>query len=161
MNQGFTRLELVCITAILGLLGAITLPSFFNQACACKEEAPTYVNSLARSQQAFFLENGKFSNSWTALELGVPSETESYRYDVIAQERKAIAYATPKRPKLHGYVSGVFLPPSQLEAKQTSAVIVCKAQQPGPESLAPPVNFETCGSGTELYHKSAPRQIEG
>jgi type II secretory pathway pseudopilin PulG len=54
-------IELLVVIIIIGILAAIALPSFLNQANKAKQsEAKTYVGSMNRGQQAYFLENDTF-----------------------------------------------------------------------------------------------------
>ena len=59
----------------------IALPSFLNQANKAKEsEAKTYVGSMNRGQQAYFTENGGFSDTIGALGIGIEEATDNYTY---------------------------------------------------------------------------------
>ena len=94
-NGGFTLIELLVVIIIIGILSAIALPSFLNQANKARaSEAKTYVGSMNRGQQAYFLENGNFAflNSdasitsadlaFSALGLGITPETQNYIYTI-------------------------------------------------------------------------------
>lgn len=84
------------------------LASFSNQATAAKQsEAKTYVGSLNRGQQAFYLEHNKFAQDFTELGLGITEETENYSYSsALAGDRKqaVINAACPKVSGLKGYL---------------------------------------------------------
>ncbi|MGB7084463.1 MAG: type IV pilin-like G/H family protein, partial [Phormidesmis sp.] len=71
-NGGFTLIELLVVIIIIGILSAIALPSFLNQANKAKQsEAKTYVGSMNRAQQAYYLERGAFTGTITDLGLGI------------------------------------------------------------------------------------------
>ncbi len=90
-DGGFTLIELLVVIIIIGILSAIALPSFLNQANKAREsEARTYVGSINRAQQAFYMENAnKFSGSLAQLGLGINSATANYTYNLAAKNEGA------------------------------------------------------------------------
>jgi prepilin-type N-terminal cleavage/methylation domain-containing protein len=84
-DQGFTLIELLVVIIIIGILSAIALPYFLNQAKKARQsEAKTYVGSLNRGQQAFYTENDAFTTSVDAMGVGVATQTANYTYIAVA-----------------------------------------------------------------------------
>ena len=95
-DGGFTLIELLVVIIIIGILSAIALPSFLNQANKARQsEARTYVGSMNRAQQARYMEAGEFTEDLVQLGLGIREETENYKYTLEADndEKAAVARA--------------------------------------------------------------------
>jgi type IV pilus assembly protein PilA len=73
---------LVGAPIVLGIIAAIALPSFLNQANKAKQsEAKQYVGTIVRGEQAYFLEHDKFTNNLADLPLPLlPLSTENRNY---------------------------------------------------------------------------------
>ncbi|MGA1282608.1 MAG: type IV pilin-like G/H family protein [Prochlorothrix sp.] len=84
-NEGFTLIELLVVIIIIGILSAIALPSFLNQANKAREsEAKQYVGSINRAEQARYLEKSSFTTDFGLLGLGISSNTTHYVYSLGA-----------------------------------------------------------------------------
>lgn len=139
---------------LLGILSALILPSFLNQAVKAKQsESKAYVGSLNRAQQAYFLEHETFADTIEPLGLGIPTETENYRYQVGMQPGQppiAINFSTPLQEGLKGHLGLVFLSPLD-DYSLTSNAVLCEtlvpvsAAAPMPSPL--PTAFMECPAG--------------
>ncbi|MEL6385164.1 MAG: type IV pilin-like G/H family protein [Cyanobacteria bacterium J06626_18] len=97
---------------VVGILAAIALPSFLNQASRAREtEAMTNLGAMNRGQQAYYLEYGEFAPSLEALDLGIISEG-SYTYEVVPQSDPTVVVymtATPTEAEIAAMSSAVFM----------------------------------------------------
>ncbi|NEZ60309.1 type IV pilin-like G/H family protein [Adonisia turfae] len=84
-NEGFTLIELLVVIIIIGILAAIALPSFLNQANRARQtEAVTNVGAINRGQQAYVLEETFFSDNIAGLGIGIKVESDNYAFGDIA-----------------------------------------------------------------------------
>ncbi|MEQ9234279.1 type IV pilin-like G/H family protein [Coleofasciculus sp. E2-BRE-01] len=142
-NQGFTLIELLVVIIIIGILSAIALPSFLNQANKAKQsEAKQYVGSMNRSQQAFYLERGYFADEtkFGNLGLGIKTETTNYSYTIAGgadappadpQTPGPASFATnqaqPRIGTLKAYLGGVSTGEIQDTNEATTLAVLCEA----------------------------------
>ncbi len=136
-DQGFTLIELLVVIIIIGILSAIALPSFLNQANKAREsEAKQYVGSMNRAQQAQYLEKNQFTTDMAKLGLGISSQTENYKYSAAEEGTASIQEAVVNisdpinSSNLRAYVGGVDVAEAQ-GGSATTIAILCQSDAPG------------------------------
>jgi type IV pilus assembly protein PilA len=132
-NEGFTLIELLVVIIIIGILSAIALPSFLNQANKAKQsEAKTYVGSMNRAQQAYYLEQNAFVISGTNLGnlgLGIATKTSNYSYTITGNASQATnqAQTVLASAPLKTYIGGVGVATQSATSEATTIAILCEA----------------------------------
>jgi type II secretion system protein G len=138
-EEGFTLIELLVVIIIIGILSAIALPSFLNQANKAKQsEAKTYVGSINKGHQAYYTENTEFTDDIAALGVGIETETTNYKYTVDGNsdlDKEAWTKGTAiNSDVLNSYHGMVFLVTTT--GGSTSRTILCETKSPGSGTLA-------------------------
>ncbi|MDF5717612.1 MAG: type IV pilin-like G/H family protein [Rhizonema sp. NSF051] len=150
-DQGFTLIELLVVIIIIGILSAIALPSFLNQANKAKQsEAKTYIGSMNRAQQAFYLENNTFAAQadFSKLGLGIATQTTNYVYAINGGGANTTAATNqaqlvlPKGP-LKAYIGGVMVG-TTATSEATTLAVLCEAASAG-------VNGGDAGSASAAF----------
>jgi type II secretion system protein G len=160
-DKGFTLIELLVVIIIIGILSAIALPSFLNQANKAKQsEAKQNLSAINKGQQAFFAENTKFATEVPALGLGIKTLTNNYKYEVSPTTNAdpntggVTSAATPQGASIKGYAGAVYFIPAG-EGQGTSSILCeekeAKAQIPS--VIAPSGNTTACNTTQTLVTK--------
>jgi type IV pilus assembly protein PilA len=157
-GEGFTLIELLVVIIIIGILAAIALPSFLNQANKAKQsEAKQYVGTLVRTQQAYYLENSTFAPTFADLAKPVSSDTTNYTYSISeATDTSTKILGTSKKAALKSYAGAAIISQSTGSEANTYGA-VCENAAAGTTAATPPTfdadGKATCAGGKLLGEK--------
>ena len=122
----------------------IVFTTWGEAAKAYESEAKTYVGSMTRAQQAFYLENNSFSDDMESLGLGITTEIEHFKYEISSREDDmTIMTATAVDENLSSFTGAVFVIPNDDGYASTEA-IVCQSKK---ASNQPPANPTVSANG--------------
>ena len=150
-EKGFTLIELLVVIIIIGILAAIALPSFLNQANKAREsEAKAYVGSVNRAQQAYFLEKSNtFATNIPTLGIGIATDTANYTYAVsttgTGTATGASAAGTPKAISTRAFSGFAYLG-STAGGESTTLAILCQTVTPGSAKSTAGTSMTAAGS---------------
>ncbi|MDJ0515116.1 MAG: type IV pilin-like G/H family protein [Trichodesmium sp. MO_231.B1] len=134
-EEGFTLIELLVVIIIIGILSAIALPSFLNQANKAKQsEAKQYIASINKGQQAYYAENSKMIEDILEigdLGLGIKTATNNYSYNIQVNNggsgKGANAWTEKAANGLKYYAGLVYL--TSADGALTSQTTICESDK--------------------------------
>jgi len=84
-NEGFTLIELLVVIVIIGILSAVALPTFLDQAGKARQAgAESVIGAINRAQQAYFVEESTFTANIGDLDLGYTTAPTPDGYGQVA-----------------------------------------------------------------------------
>ncbi len=163
------------VYACMGTSAMLLVYDFENDCWFCsgdksnQAEAKTYISSMNRGQQAYYVEKNTFSNSIDDLRLEIKKDTSAYSYRILSpmnpvqnveelkpsplDESRKIAFATPKKPGFKSYIGIAWIFPIS-DGKLTTKRILCESGQEGIlyQSILPKIsnNEISCPPGFEV-----------
>ncbi len=138
-ERGFTIIEILVVVVVLGILSTMAIPSLFAFTNRAREsEARSYVSTINKGQQAYYLKYGLFGNL-ANLSVGIDPSTKSYTYTSVADNVNGIAdtIATPTAT-MRGFAGRVWIGGAGGGADMYA--ILCE----GPSGLPPAILGTTC-----------------
>ncbi len=123
-------INIAVLQYILAVFMAIALPALMGKLIKARQvEGKNNIGQVNRAQQAYFLEQGKFSDSFADLGIGKRTQTENYDYSMRVTPSAVFNYAIPRKKRMKGYVGAVFLiPGDEATGESLTKAIACEAK---------------------------------
>ncbi|MCT7974384.1 type IV pilin-like G/H family protein [Laspinema olomoucense] len=106
-GKGLGYLIGLCLLGVL-LICFLSIDSFLVNR-AKSRESRTQVGAMNRGQQAYFVEHNTFAQSLEALQMGIHSESRTYRYSTKSLDHAAFQYGISLHPEVFNRKPGDIL----------------------------------------------------
>jgi hypothetical protein len=151
--------EVTTVPGNIRVLDSETLENSNNQVSQKPEdEAKKYMYALTKVQQAHYQEVGKFATTIEEVSIGLRTETESYRYQILPQEnnaRSVTIVAVAKNSALPSYTGAVFV--TEVNGKTTTVAQICETDKP---STSPPTMPTALVGGSKIQCPAGSRPLQ-
>ncbi|HIK37097.1 MAG: type IV pilin-like G/H family protein [Geminocystis sp.] len=109
-EKGFTLVELLVTTIIIGILAAIGMQNYIYQVGRAREtEAKNNLGAIARGQQAYHWEHGEFADDVSKLGISIPEKyyqiNTTWQNDYVKHQAQAV---NPEKDQVRNYAIGVY-----------------------------------------------------
>jgi type IV pilus assembly protein PilA len=148
-EKGFTLIELLVVIIIIGILAAIALPNFLNQAAKAKQtEAKQNLGLINRVQSVHRSQNDRFASSFDLLATGTltgtgdNASTINYSYTLVAGIETTSIIAQARDISLKGY-SGATNRYINGNSLSVIASVLCEAPNPSTNAPIAPIPTTT------------------